>query len=70
MEQESLKAFGEVATAEGRSASLIIRRERLTETVTRILATLPVADLTITDPPIENIIGELFTQGSMKGREP
>jgi hypothetical protein len=26
---------------------------------------LPIADLTIAEPPIENIIGELFTQGTM-----
>jgi ABC-2 type transport system ATP-binding protein len=63
--KESLAAFGEVQSSEGRSASLIIRREALTETTARILSALPVADLTISDPPIENIIGELFTQGTM-----
>jgi ABC-2 type transport system ATP-binding protein len=60
-----LDAFGEVVTAEGRSASFLIRREALTATVNRMMAGLPIADLTITEPPIENIIGELFTQGSM-----
>jgi ABC-2 type transport system ATP-binding protein len=64
--RESLAEFGEVQSAEGRSASLIIRREDLTETTSRILASLPVADLTIADPPIENIIAQIFTQGSMK----
>ena len=31
----------------------------------QMLAQLPVADLTITDPPIESIIAELFTQGTV-----
>jgi len=66
VERGALDAFGEVVSAEGRSASFMIRREVLTATVNRMLAGLPIADLTITDPPIENIIGELFTQGSMQ----
>jgi ABC-2 type transport system ATP-binding protein len=63
--RETLAAFGEVAATEGRSASLLIRREVLADTMERMMATLPIADLTITDPPIENIIGELFTQGAV-----
>ena len=65
VDRAALDAFGEVAGAEGRSASFMIRREVLTATVNRMLAGLPIADLTITDPPIENVIGELFTQGSV-----
>ena len=61
--RETLAVFGEVQAAEGRSASLIIRREELTQTVERILAQLPIADLTIADPPIESIIGNLFREG-------
>ena len=64
--KESLTPFGEVESAEGRSASLIIRREALTQTVEKLLAQFPIADLTIADPPIESIIAELFTQGSVK----
>ena len=60
--------YGELVSAEGRSASFLIRREALTATVNRMLAGLPIADLTIAEPPIENIIGELFTQGGMYGR--
>jgi ABC-2 type transport system ATP-binding protein len=66
IEKETLAAFGEVVSVEGRSASFLIRREALTATVNRMLAALPIVDLTIADPPIENIIGELFTQGSVK----
>ncbi len=63
--RETLAAFGEVVSAEGRSASFMIRREALTATINRMLAALPIEDLTIADPPVENIIGELFTQGSL-----
>jgi ABC-2 type transport system ATP-binding protein len=63
---ESLKAFGDVESAEGRSARFVVRREGLTETVERMMAALPVEDLTISEPPIENIIGGLFTQGVIK----
>ncbi len=66
VDRESLAAFGEVESAEGRAASLIIRRELLTDTVQRLLASLPIADLSISDPPIEKIIADLFTQGTMK----
>ncbi|HVS71524.1 MAG TPA: ATP-binding cassette domain-containing protein [Phycisphaerae bacterium] len=66
VESPALAAFGDVESNEGRSASLIIRREVLTDTVERLLAALPIADLTITDPPIEKIIGDLFAQGVMK----
>jgi ABC-2 type transport system ATP-binding protein len=63
--KERLEGFGEIAEAEGRSARLIVRREELTAVVERMLAQLPVADLSIADPPIESIIGELFTQGKV-----
>ena len=66
LEREKLSPYGEVVSAEGRSASLLVRREALTGTIERIMAELPIADMTITDPPIENIIGELFTAGTVK----
>jgi ABC-2 type transport system ATP-binding protein len=64
-----LARYGQVESVEGRSARIIVRREVLTETVERMLgelAELGVADLTITDPPIEKIIGDVFLQGVVK----
>ena len=58
--------WANVTSAEGRSASFMIRREMLTQTVEKMMAELPIADLTIADPPIENIIGDLFTAGVVK----
>jgi ABC-2 type transport system ATP-binding protein len=66
VERAALQEYGELVSAEGRSAAFMIRREALTATVDRMLAGLPIADLTVADPPIENIIGELFTLGTMK----
>ena len=40
-----------------------MRRENLTTTVAQILAELEVQDLTVTDPPIEEIIGRVFRSG-------
>ena len=56
-----LTAFGEVVALEGAEARLSVDRANLTRTVERILAELPVEDLTVTEPPIEDVIGKLFT---------
>jgi ABC-2 type transport system ATP-binding protein len=39
---------------------LLVKRDGLTGTVNRLLAELDVADLTVTDPPIEEVIGRAF----------
>jgi ABC-2 type transport system ATP-binding protein len=44
---------------------LSIDRRFLTDKVAKILAELPVTDLAVTDPPVEEIIGKVFTQGSV-----
>ena len=47
---------------EGREVRLLIARERLTEQVGRLLAAFAVVDLSVSDPPIEDIIGRLFRE--------
>ena len=44
---------------------LLIERERLTEGVARLLGELEVDDLEVSEPPIEELIGDLFTRGSV-----
>jgi ABC-2 type transport system ATP-binding protein len=34
--------------------------------VSRLLAQLPVLDLVVSDPPIEELIGRVFRQGSLE----
>ncbi len=60
---EALRAYGELEALEGRIARLLVRREALTRTVNRILAELEVADLTVTDPPVEEVIARAFQAG-------
>jgi ABC-2 type transport system ATP-binding protein len=65
MDAAKLAQYGEVETLAGCSASLIVQRADLTAAVSRILADLPVQDLTVTDPPIEEVIGRVFQAGSV-----
>jgi len=58
-----LGQYGEVVAREGRRARLLVKREGLTRTISRLLNEMAVVDLTVTDPPIEEIIGRLFTEG-------
>ncbi|MCL2924977.1 MAG: ATP-binding cassette domain-containing protein [Trichodesmium sp. MAG_R04] len=61
--QQLLSNYGEVEILAGQVVRLLVRRENLTTTVAQILAELEVQDLTVTDPPIEEIIGRVFRSG-------
>lgn len=61
--REKLMLYGDVQSLEGRAVSFIVPRETLTSTVSRILADLEVIDLTVTEPPIEEVIGRVFQAG-------
>ena len=60
-----LSRYGEIETLNGCSVSLIVQRAALTQTVARILADFSVQDLTVTDPPIEEVIGRVFQAGAV-----
>ena len=53
-------SYGTVEDLQGRAVRLLVRRERLTASVARLLADLPVLDLEVAEPPIEELIGQLF----------
>ncbi|MCS5699346.1 ATP-binding cassette domain-containing protein [Cyanobium sp. FGCU-52] len=53
-------AYGTLEDLQGRAVRLLVRRERLTASVARLLAELPVVDLEVAEPPIEELIGQLF----------
>jgi ABC-2 type transport system ATP-binding protein len=59
----NLAQYGEVEAIIGREVRLIVRRDQLTHTVGRLLSELEVLDLTVTDPPIEEVIGRVFKTG-------
>ncbi|XGB42514.1 MAG: ATP-binding cassette domain-containing protein [Nodosilinea sp. LVE1205-7] len=60
---QQLAPYGELETLEGCTASLIVRRDQLTQVVGRLLADFNVQDLTVTDPPVEEVIGRVFQVG-------
>jgi ABC-2 type transport system ATP-binding protein len=59
-----LSRYGEIESLEGCTARLIVRREDLTGTVGQLLSDLDVQDLTVSDPPVEEVIGRVFAAGS------
>ena len=60
-----LANYGEIQSIDGCKVVLLVRRENLTKTVSQALAQLPVSDLTVADPPIEDVIGRVFDAGSV-----
>jgi ABC-2 type transport system ATP-binding protein len=61
--REELEKFGEVASLEGREARLLVRREDVMRTVQDVLSRLAPEDLSVTDPPVEQIVGRIFQSG-------
>ena len=59
-----LSAYGEVLSSEDGRVTLRVSRTEAPEVAGRILRDLPVADLTIEDPPIEDVIERVFASGS------
>jgi ABC-2 type transport system ATP-binding protein len=49
------------------NASLDVPREEAAATSARLLTALPVADLSIADPPIEEVIRQAFAEGAEEG---
>ena len=60
-----LSSYGEVKAVAGQVVRFCVQREMLTRTVARILAELEVLDLTVTDPPVEEVIGSVFSAGGV-----
>jgi ABC-2 type transport system ATP-binding protein len=58
-----LSAYGEVVSCEEGSATLRVKKEETARVTGRLLADLPVTDLTVEDPPIEDVIERVFAEG-------
>jgi len=63
--ESQLKLYGDIVALDGRSVHFVVRRETLTSTISKILSDLEVVDLTVTDPPIEEVIGKVFASGTV-----
>ena len=64
---ESLAEFGDVKSFRFPNAVLEVPREAAPATSARLLAALPVVDLSIEDPPIEDVIRQAFAEGVGEG---
>lgn len=60
---QELQSYGELKELSGRMVRFIVPQEHLTKTISQLLAGLKILDLTVTDPPIEEVIGQVFQSG-------
>lgn len=55
-----LASYGQVKALDGLHAEVLVPRQATSEIAARLLTELQVADVTIEDPPIEEVIGQVF----------
>jgi len=60
---EDLDGMGEVLALDEGKLALKVPKDRTPEVTSRLLAELPVLDLSVEDPPIEDVIEQVFEQG-------
>jgi ABC-type uncharacterized transport system ATPase subunit len=59
----SWNTYGEIVEAEENKVSLRVHREQVPAITARLLADLPVADLSVEDPPLESVIDRVYQEG-------
>ena len=59
--EEDLKEFGILEEFSGIHAKLQIKKKEVSDKASRLLSKFNVADLTIEDPAIEDIVREIFS---------
>ena len=57
---EQAEAYGEVIERQDCKVTLRLARDKTSEVVSRLLADFPVVDMTVEDPPIEEVIDQVF----------
>jgi ABC-2 type transport system ATP-binding protein len=60
---DRLTKYGTIASRTGQEVRLLVDRSTIAQTISQILAELPVSDLSVTEPPIEETIGKVFREG-------
>lgn len=60
---EDLKRFGEVTRSDGASADLKVERSKVAEVLGALLDCYAVADVSVQDPPLEQVIARVFEEG-------
>jgi ABC-2 type transport system ATP-binding protein len=60
-----LSVYGDIQDIDKQSVRFLVPQERLTTAIAKILADLQVVDLSVSDPPIEEVIGRVFQAGTV-----
>jgi ABC-2 type transport system ATP-binding protein len=63
VERRDLEALGTVIDHRDAEAIIQVSQEHLQASVSRALSTMPLRDLTVEDPPLEDVMRDLFAQG-------
>lgn len=63
IDRKKLEGVGNIKEFEGLHASIHVPKEEAPRRASKLLTRFPVADLTIEDPPIEDIIRQVFSKG-------
>jgi len=69
-ESPDLSVYGEIVPSDDDRILLMVPRAEAAEVTTRLLRDLPVADLTIEDPPIEDVIEQVFAEARDEREQP
>jgi ABC-2 type transport system ATP-binding protein len=71
LEDESVDPtpFGDVVSRDGARVTFRVPKSDTARATERMLAGLPVVDLTVEDPPIEEVIEQVFSSGSAQVEE-
>jgi ABC-2 type transport system ATP-binding protein len=62
---EALAPYGQVNNCNGVKATLRVPRETATDAAARLLTAVDLEDVTIEEPPIEEIVSEMFNRGQV-----
>jgi ABC-2 type transport system ATP-binding protein len=60
VERAALDALGDVVRADDESAELRVPAAQVSQVVAKAIASLSVEDLTVTDPPLEEVMADVF----------
>jgi ABC-2 type transport system ATP-binding protein len=64
LDMHCLECYGEVTKTRGQSAEVLVPRDETSQVAARMLSELPIADVTIEEPPIEDVITRVFEEAA------
>ncbi len=62
---DQFEKYGEIQDLNDRFVCLLVSRDELTDVVSNLLTDFDIIDLEISDPPIDQLIGQLFIKGEL-----